>query len=116
MACRAQPKLLKLGENKILAEQESLEEEQHYETCAAIQLIKLGIKTGSWECTAMEWRPFFEARRYTLELGVSSQVCCSFRGVATSRGTLAGDFVRSHVPTMKAAPLGVTAGSVARRE
>ena len=31
-------------------------------------------------------------------------------------GTLAGDLVRSHVPTMKAAPLAVTAGSVARRE
>ena len=77
-------KLLELEENKILAEQESLEEEQHYETCAALQLIKLGIKTASWECTAMGWQPLVEAKRSTLELGVSSQVCCSFRGVATS--------------------------------
>ena len=65
----------------------------------------------------MGWRPLVEAKRSTF--GVRrffSSVLLFFVAWRPPEGTLAGDFVRSHVPTVKAAPLVVTAGSVARRE
>ena len=101
MACRTQPKLLKLEENKILAE---LESQNLWKTNNIMKFVSVPPWRGD---------PWSKQKGLLVELGVSSQVCCSFRGATTS---LAGDLVRSHVPTMKAAPLAVTAGSVARRE
>ena len=65
----------------------------------------------------MVWRPLVEAIQvYFGVMRFFSSVLLLFVAWRPHEGTLAGDLVRSHVPTMKAAPLGVTAGSVARRE
>ena len=85
MASRKQPKLLKLEEKKILAEPESQnlwKRDIIFEVCAALQLIKLGIKTAFWECTAMERATLGRSKKVYFGVGCffSSVLLFSWRG------------------------------------